>query len=547
MKSTLALMALASSAHASILHVLVVDADNKPRAGVPLAIRSALIGVVVPACEAKTNGEGVAEFADVERWLTDEIQARVPQVEFGFPSLEREGLPLLMREAPKSPLRMVLPATGSLSVHLVTKESPLEVRDLSLEWQEPASGSTRLLTAESIDAVTHTALFSYVGLGIEIQVVARDSTGDELGCGGAPELMAAGETSSVDIEIPSARDMVFARGRALDEDGLPWADRSLQITLRHSLDDAWLEESSTITVHTQADGQFRAQLRDDWEPDAYVTSTNHGHTVHDSLAFLTFRIGARRDSDHAILQTLLVRDRDSGRGCTRNLDLGNIQLSSKPVLSYGVASPRVERGVQASGIHVCILERLVGKTIGGAVPPIEWRRVPAIEAHCDAQGSFVLHGQLDLAHDPPEYAQIHSYVYGEMEGALPAFAEIGSFRGPTTLRFTVPVAAHGIVQPASGVDPQSLDVEIRYSKPDALQQWLMEEPRANSGPGPGLARVDADGSFRWNGLAPGAYHLRVLARGSNDVLFESDGELISYATSDRTVELGRIELRGKLK
>src|SRR5438132_13120391 len=64
----------------STLRVRVVDPSGKPCAGVPLAIRSALVGGNVPAASSTTNADGIAEFADAERWFTGEARAQIPQV-----------------------------------------------------------------------------------------------------------------------------------------------------------------------------------------------------------------------------------------------------------------------------------------------------------------------------------------------------------------------------------------------------------------------------------------------------------------------------------
>src|SRR5207244_3185120 len=170
----------------STLRVRIVDPSGKPCAGVPLAIRSALVGGNVPGASGTTNADGIAEFADAERWFTDAARAQIPQVVADVPLTQECSLPLLQRELPKDALTLSLPPTGSVVAHIgKSAEGPREitVREVRIEWIDPGLGVTRSVSGVACAGSSECVRFPWIGVGLDLRIALGLADGRMIAAG----------------------------------------------------------------------------------------------------------------------------------------------------------------------------------------------------------------------------------------------------------------------------------------------------------------------------------------------------------------------------
>lgn len=569
MKTALALAALACIAHASTLRVLVVDAGKQPCAGVPLAIRSALVPPKLEPSFATTREDGVAEFKDVDRFFTDEARAQIPEVFFAFPLSSQEGEPLLMRDVPTGVLRITLPRTGTATAFLLGEEPIPKIASARVSWRDTIEGRPHSWTIDAIDTTGHRIVIPYLGLGVWANVSVSDADGRILGVGTLPEITKEGAAGSVDLEVSLGDSPWILRGRAIDEDGQPLVHRELRFRFGSGISEAWLDASEVAAdsaiVHTGANGAFRVQLRGaDLETlrrrdkNPARDPTGAFGLEQDSEQLVEIRVGYRRERDHMPVQAVVVHPVLSFLGADRAssaLNLNDVRLSSSPIVAYGVVLPRTAWAFGgAFGSSVGLVERIehLGASgladAAGLAKPIEWRNLPGSDVECDAVGSFELRAPPGMGHTADSSVKTkHTFVFSRGDGWLPTLAEIQlPAAKPLVIRPVEPSLVTGTVLVDSDIDPRILEVELRYHEHQPLHEWLGEHGNNLRGAWPGVVTPDDRGVFHWGALPPGVVDVRFRIHGSNQVILESTHEVLALA-ADSGASSTKFDLRGRLK
>lgn len=244
------------------LVVEVVDVDDAPVPGVPVAVRVRHGDVHHDALTATTGSDGRATFDRVDRFTPrrgapDELACSVVTT---IPLANPVEVMLDGEVGGGQPLRLRLPPTGRIVVEVDPDDPAMRelVSPVTLVAFDAAAGSAPegLLTAESVDG---RATFPIVGCGLRLKAFAKVASA-ELRVESEPTVgpTAAGEVAVLRLRRPRWPNHVAAT--AVDQEGKPIAGatlRAYQLTMANHGDGV-----RDGLVKTDAEGRFELALDD---------------------------------------------------------------------------------------------------------------------------------------------------------------------------------------------------------------------------------------------------------------------------------------------
>lgn len=488
--------------------VRVLDERRAPRAHV---------GVVMAGCSddqgfwrTTTDERGECRIDDVEM-LWEEYGADMADpiaIFAGVPCLPRVEEWIDPQRLPGGVVELVLPATGSMVVHIVDERGqtvPLSGDVTWASWTESTRGRPRFASEGAIahtELVDGVARIDDVGLGLRLAVEADvQGTGDVWIEIAGPTLV----NEVVTVSIPFAPDHTLLLARVVDEQGHPFANR--EFDWRRILDDGVaIQASGRDTLRTDSEGRFRWTLR--------RSAADTGASTHRTGFLCEVAEGEVRT------QAVVRFPLEIGTAVT---DLGDILATRRGPLVRGRVVDGSDRGVP--GIHV--LPRLhdgVGfqdaETFDAQTTDSEGRFAMfgpclALDLRVHAEGAGIVDPQIAKVpcRDGTVEVTLHARSFGDLEGSALVDHDAGD---ELVVRFE------------GRVDSNRPDAPAR--EPDEANWW-----RAGD-------RI----CFRFEGLEPGLGRVSFLGSDPTAPYVVVDDVEITGGEVSRPASLVDVDLRGKL-
>ncbi len=337
--------------------------------------------------EWRTTGpEGQVRFANI---ATSEIPAdAVLGLSVALPFAPAPYERLDRSAPPSSPVRLVLPPSGSLRVELVgSNGAPVTDVDSILLRLPPAPRGGISFRSNAADArarvVAGVAEFPHVGLGAEFEVeVPADDTGRAARKHRVRGPVRSGETAVARLTIPS--DPPILTGRIVDGAGTPIRGMDLLgyvIEPGHTATDAWHEDGTARCV-TDSDGRFRFTLVRD--PGASPAAKLHVGRISNGPS------GSWGGRSVALVD--LPASLPGGES-----DLGSVTFRGTETLVEGTVVDESGNGIQGVRIQAMRPQRDIARRPGRPLDDkVQWgMRAPERAVDCvvtDADGRFRLCG-----------------------------------------------------------------------------------------------------------------------------------------------------------
>ncbi|MBI5434184.1 MAG: carboxypeptidase regulatory-like domain-containing protein [Planctomycetes bacterium] len=479
--------------------VLVVDGAGQPVGDVPVALRSSYWGNGQDRLRARTSSDGVARLRHVDSVL-GQGGAQEWMVALAIAAVKPIGATIDLATLPSEPIRLVLPATGSCEVRLLDERGELaaESFDVTLDAQLPGADEKQRRRADRgaatlIDVHDGVAFFPFVELGAELVAAARRPGNWALQQERGRGPTRAGE--KVELELRLGRDVVTFVGRSLDLAGTPLAARQLELRIRVSGDNSWVQ--SLGSVQTDAEGRFRLDTQVQGEP----------------TQSLTLVAESRDPKSGAASRVSLPLTSPVPKGV---LELGDLVFTELPVLLAGVV-------VDEAGLFVA------GASVSGQTHTTEeneqffddeegwWA-----SARTDEQGHFELRGK-----PVGDEFQVSASI-GDRR-SLPLVTRRGDGELVVRLLTTGAIVGRVVRDGAGGVE--SMVVSAQFSDPTLQLDSAMGD-------------VAADGSFAVRRLLPGTYSVSLRNQSSWNDMSGVPDVVVRAGEVTRDPRLDPIDLRG---
>lgn len=354
--------------------VLVVDAAGAPQSDVPVSV---LVPTAFPPTfdRAMTGADGLARLAvpDAEARGTGEKKASVA---LAMPLDEPVEAPFDPELLPESPVRLVLPQTGTVVVRLVTPDRQPFLEPAVVELQGPERGEVRIdgegRNLVRVAANAGVATFRFVGLGPPLEIAASPANPALRRVEGKLDgPRAPGETA---LTLECGGWATTVSGRLVKSDGKAMARTNLEVKIPIVAGPSTTEPySPAVDAMTGPDGKFVARF--DVDPA----------TVPPGEAQLGVKLEQPRVANGIYVdrrQAVTAALPDSIR--TGNADLGDVIVADLDLVAAGkVVDPE---GAPVGGARLRIVER--SRT--------GWRsawRMHEIQAASAADGRFELRGK----------------------------------------------------------------------------------------------------------------------------------------------------------
>jgi hypothetical protein len=333
------------------LRVRVIDPGGSEVPGVPIWIAGDGGGVLLPSILGQpgtTGPDGQVELRGASLLIDDGVPPGGLLVGVDLPLRRPLSLRVARAELDGTPRTLVLPATGSVELVLVDEHGDVPAIDAP-SWvvllRGPRRGSMtpeeQLLqigpdTAVKFQAGRAPIPFVELGEWIEADL--------DLGVRGRGCVQAAGPTVAgtavrIDVPIRANANVVTVRGRVVDGDGKPIAERELSSS--YVLVSGNCTSGGSDSARTHADGSFEIGVRgpEDSSPPPHWSSMK--------LVLSIVRPGGGFDFQHEFEL--------DGEFARHGGDLGTILLAPAPLLASGVVVD--ESGAPAEHVRIDLVQK----------------------------------------------------------------------------------------------------------------------------------------------------------------------------------------------
>ena len=492
------------------VEIQVVDPAGRFRGGVPVGVSVAQARENDSVWRGETREEdGIATLFHAQVELADAFQRGKVQAELLIPmQVAAAEDPLVVPQVsfddkpwPNRPLRLVLPPTGSVTVRLLDeKGEPYLQRariDLTLVERQPEVVERQRMTRNfNKEADNGSATFPCVGLDLELRVSARPF--DELRPVSDNVTGPVRSGQVVDVPLRFEQRWPVLLGRLIDEGGLAVAARSVSVRVNTGGNQRAMQN-----FESDAEGRFRCPI----EARGNLTGPL-------TLEFLADPSSTPSSTDVA-------------RACTRevvglpaeDVDLRDVKLEPAGLIAAGVVLDGADTPIEGANVQA---------QFGSADPRgrMRWDRArSALAATSGADGRFEVRGIAQ----PDELRLVASKRGWNDEG--PVGARLGS--DEVVLRLAKSGSLSGTVMLNPGVEPNLFQVRASWSQFEASG----EELRRNAG-----TRVENDGTFTINEVAPGQVNVEIALSGSGRRLELIEGVFVTSGEATRDVRLNPIDL-----
>lgn len=500
------------------VRVLVVDESGRPVPDIQVALVVEPLIIVPPAVVATTNSDGLSTL--VLRPQTWPTALRKRWIEEGEAEVWIHGLlptkltkTVRRNELPTEPLRMVLPACGSLRVHLQDADGlPLhESASVILRRSRVGYMGTYFLdwSKELKPKDKGVVTFFPVAFGLDLRVNTSLPPTSRFAIAGvrAPFVTEPGEI--VDLELRAEHPLALVRARITDDKGevLPHYDLDIfeQLAVFEPLTSGAIFDMPSSRITSDAEGRIEYAVG---RPNTALPGAER---------FILLRPAGTELG----VATPEAR-RSIGKNPNGTLDLGEIALAPAPLVLAG----RVvnDLGIALSGVDID-LRQLQSMKRWTANSPFPWGLIR--QATSDEEGRFVIRGHLPEAANRVLARPRKENHQGDMRDFD---------KGADDVEMVLP-------RPAG--------IRVRYETPDPLplESWsLALTPTTDDGTRGHTefrTTLGAEGKYSRNDVFPGRYSLELFAPHISEPLDVSDPiELRAGETLDLGLRRVRHELHG---
>jgi protocatechuate 3,4-dioxygenase beta subunit len=476
----------------------VVDAQGRPVAGVPVGLRQSEAPSMAP-CYWQGTTQGLQGLARVERIEPPRSADRPEQRIYAcIDTLVPSAAAVLVDPAriPDEPVRLVLPPTGSVVVHVHDSEGT-QIQPLGsnlslashadkegmLAWDAPSFEPERIEPGR-----LH---YPFVEVGLELYADAIDYARSARTTGPGPSF--AGEI--VEFALDLGPPVSIVTGRLVDEYGKPLPDQRVGIGIR-------THPGSTASHpgKTDAEARFRIEL-----PVAV------GALLRGSIELRALGAEGGRDAR--------ARIELDAPNAPRVTDVGDLALQVPRVIASGRVVDSLGQPQPDAMLSVQVLVQEGSRE--------RWRSEVGLEHVRGPGGTFELVG---LAR--PDRIRIQASLQGRAISE-PVVVQPGA----TGLELVVPRTSQlsGRLLLDAGVDPTRVVVRAVW-RSDPGQTVRM----------PASTRANPDGTFSLLDVPTGPCRLRFSAADREEVLLELDGIEIPVDGSAQDARLDAVDVRGKM-
>lgn len=443
--------------------VRVVDGEGQRVAGVEVALAESERSFHLDSSlRATTDEQGEARIADLELEEALQSPSRKFVAGFAFPNLPPVTVPVAVDPPAAEPVELKLPATGTLTFHLVDENGAELAAAGTLQLnaasaadtgdagkKRGASQSTRL----DLDEKGH-ATAPRVGLGLDFRAVPSvpERTTPTQRVAGPTH---AGET--IDVALPAGAIGPIVTGHAVAGDGTPLGGADLRAEFDAFDPNGKLTGSDHAGVKLDAEGAFRLDF------------SRGGQKGRDGRLFLR----ATRDGGAPLEGTA-----DLSMPLAGIDEVGSVKLAPPPLIAAGMVVD--DETVAVEGALVTIEVKL------DAPPPFKVNHLTA--ATTAADGRFELRGEL-------------------LDGALSLRAQRGGYLPMKPLPFIVGASDLTLTLRMGGslagsvVLPEDFPAEILFARLELPGSWPMQSE---------TQPIRGDGRFKMGLLPTGLWDFSLL-------------------------------------
>ncbi len=447
----------------------VVDGAGRPVAGMTVALRRRLGATSADFFQESSDEDGLASFL-LPGAILDEGANTEYALGLSIVGGDPVEVPLDLAALPSEPIRLVVPDdVGRVEVYVVEEDGraptvPTQVGLRPLDGEEEGPGAVRRVTMALLQ--DGRAVFEGVRTGTRLHVEAGILGGERRAEreGYGPET--PGATARFDLVLREERPILV--GRILNEEGRPGKGVRLETHLEEVMETG----SSSIggQVKCDAEGRFRIVLQNPYREGSTRT--------------LRLVVPARRGKPERDVVVDLSRSFPPGEN-----ELGDLVVRPAPLLASGRVVDPQGNPVGGAQVHVESFS-VHGPTADDGA----WFPIARIQAETDAEGRFELRGRVEgrlrvVATHP-------AFMAGDAE-IVPGTRDV-------VLRLSPARELLGRVLLPDGIDPHALILSF------------VPAERGEDGAVP--FRLDADGSFRRQGLPPGGGELVLSCRWTDEEL-----------------------------
>lgn len=497
------------------LRIQVVGQDGRPRAGVPVMLANRNRPNEAPAWTGTSAGpDGEAVLRHFPWFARDAAPSEEAfAVRFRFPLADAPEVPVRADTAGDAPVRMVLPACGSLVVRVAGVDGGPAPEDAWATVDAGGAGGTAQGPASAPRArvVSGEARFPCIGLGLRLHVTAAT-----FGHGLRPVAVIvpgpAAEGEEVVLDLAFGREHAAVAGRAVTIDGAPLARHRINASLA-GLPEGKLPLNSAITAD---DGAFRFVIAA--EGDGTLTPPPGARLV------LTAAPAPRKfpDANGPRAEVPLLSALGPGENA-----VGDVVFAAPPVVAAGVVMDEAGEPVPRVALGV---ERLQKRNPKDAWPT--WPRLWNLGARTGKDGRFEIRGSCDAAE-----IRIVAEADGWYESERAAFAPGADDRRITLRRAG---ALEGGVLLPPGLPAARVHVTVAGEPAATFRSW----PRSGD---PRDAEVtqalDREARFRFPRLRPGTGNVHVKIGWSGEPLVTIPGVVVPADGSGGDPRIQGIDLR----
>ncbi len=202
----------------------VVDVHGRPQRGIPVCVTRKHAGLFEVDSTGTTRGaDAIAELGPIENDENEVLVLRIAGVLCAGAEVEVEP-----KSLPRQPIRLVLPAHGSLEVRLVEADGTRFAGEAEVELGA-CDGADDSVPARSerVTIRSGSALFENVGLGLELQAAVSIPGHDLTYAVRGPGPRSEGEKALLELRLGSSS--LTLTGRALDVEHRPMRFRELRL------------------------------------------------------------------------------------------------------------------------------------------------------------------------------------------------------------------------------------------------------------------------------------------------------------------------------